>query len=490
MTTKPHRSLPLAHGHHGTEVRALQHALNARAVARRYPALVADGELGAATWRAWKDIGYSLGFMPETLDADAIPIGAQGLLVQPQMRSAAQLARARARSTGLTTRSITMDGTPLFWGLAAPLVEARAHGWSGQVTSGDRRSGVAERFGKKSQAKLFSCFQARKARGVCPGPCGGDCLPANPPGRSSHELCSDGVAFTGPVGRELPWWQLGLDVSQSDQLLHILTALGYGVRRPYNTPSEFHHVNFTRNPGPVIPPGHGHGQGQAQSASHAQRPRRPRPVVTHTGPDVSMFQGDVNWKEVRHAGHGFAFVKATEGKDYVDPRFGHGRWAAMLAAGLRRGVYHFARPQSGRPPSIEAHHFLATVHQAGGFAKGDLPPVLDLEWSRGLTPSAVRAWAIGWLDEVRKATGVRPLLYTGEWFWHGSVGNSSEPVGYPLWLAAYVRDPRPFVPPPWRHTGPALWQYTDRAHCPGIPGPCDMSRFRGDPATFRRLGFQ
>jgi lysozyme len=103
----------------------------------------------------------------------------------------------------------------------------------------------------------------------------------------------------------------------------------------------------------------------------------------------------------------------------------------MLGAGLRRGVYHFARPQSGRPPSIEAHHFLATVHQAGGFAKGDLPPVLDLEWSRGLTPSAVRAWAIGWLDEVRKATGVRPLLYTGEWFWHGSVGNSSEPVGYP-----------------------------------------------------------
>jgi GH25 family lysozyme M1 (1,4-beta-N-acetylmuramidase) len=52
-----------------------------------------------------------------------------------------------------------------------------------------------------------------------------------------------------------------------------------------------------------------------------------------------------------------------------------------------------------------------------------------------------------------------------------------------------VRDPRPFIPPPWRRGGYVFWQYTDRAHCPGINGPCDMSRFRGDPATFRRLGF-
>jgi lysozyme len=352
------------------------------------------------------------------------------------------------------------------------------------VTSGDRRSHVAERFGKKSQAQLWSCFQARQAHGVCPAPCGGDCLPANPPGRSSHELCSDGVAFAGPAGRELPWWQLGLDVSESDKLLHVLTALGYGVRRPYNTPSEFHHVNFTRDPGPVIA-----GQREGDGHSPVPRPKRPRPVVTHTGPDVSDYQGDIDWKEVRHAGHAFAFVKATEGRDYVDPRFGPARWAAMHAAGIRRGAYHFARPQSGRPASMEANHFLSAVHQAGGFAAGDLPPVLDLEWSRGLGSSALRAWAMGWLDHVRKATGVKPLLYTGEWFWHGALGDSHEPLDYPLWLAAYVRDPRPFVPPPWRHTGPVLWQYTDRAHCPGIAGPCDMSRFRGDPASFRRLGF-
>ena len=317
------------------------------------------------------DLGYALGFVPETLEADAIPIGAQRLLAQPQTRSPAQLERARARSAGLTTRSITMDGTPLFWGLAAPLVQARAHGWRGRVTSGDRRSGVAERFGKKSQAKLWSCFQARQARGVCPAPCGGDCLPANPPGRSSHELCSDGVAFAGPVGRELPWWQLGLDVSESDQLLHILTALGYGVRRPYNTPVRVPSRELHPRPWAGHPAGPRSRPRQATAtATPAPRPKRPRPVVTHTGPDVSMLQGDVNWKEVRHAGHGFAFVKATEGKDYVDPRFGHARWAAMHAAGIRRGAYHFARPQSGRPASMEANHFLSTVHQAGGFAAG------------------------------------------------------------------------------------------------------------------------
>ncbi|MGE3243206.1 MAG: GH25 family lysozyme, partial [Pirellulales bacterium] len=37
------------------------------------------------------------------------------------------------------------------------------------------------------------------------------------------------------------------------------------------------------------------------------------------GVDVSNYQGSINWTSVKNAGIQFAFCKATEGVDYVDP---------------------------------------------------------------------------------------------------------------------------------------------------------------------------
>jgi len=43
-----------------------------------------------------------------------------------------------------------------------------------------------------------------------------------------------------------------LDCSSSDQLVALLRDLDYEVRKPYSSPSEAHHVNFTSDPGPVV----------------------------------------------------------------------------------------------------------------------------------------------------------------------------------------------------------------------------------------------
>jgi hypothetical protein len=136
------------------------------------------------------------------------------------------------------TATIKYDGTPVFRGLARALSDARKHGWQGRLVSADRRRGVAERYGKLSQAALYAGWIAHKL----------GFNPANPPGRSSHELRSDGVAYRGPMGRPLHWWQLGLDVTEAAQLVRVLNRLGYRARRPYSSPSEAHHVNFRRSP--------------------------------------------------------------------------------------------------------------------------------------------------------------------------------------------------------------------------------------------------
>ena len=132
---------------------------------------------------------------------------------------------------------------------------------------------MAERFGHKSQATLFDCFQRSQQLGRCPADCGGDCNPANPPGASSHEQLSDGSGFPGPSAASSQWWELGLDVEDSDKLLAILGTLGYQAKRTYpSNPKEFHHLNFTADPGPVLPTRR--PRGEARPGGDAGRGRR------------------------------------------------------------------------------------------------------------------------------------------------------------------------------------------------------------------------
>ena len=135
-------------------------------------------------------------------------------------------------------RTVGFDGVPVMKGLALVLQEARDAGVKFRLNSADRRKGVAERYGKLSQAALWAGWVAHKL----------GFNPANPPGRSTHELRSDGVAYRGPVGRPLSWWQLGLDIEGAGDLMIFLNRRGYSVRRPYRSNSERHHLNFTRNP--------------------------------------------------------------------------------------------------------------------------------------------------------------------------------------------------------------------------------------------------
>src|SRR5437867_1330928 len=74
----------------------------------------------------------------------------------------------------------------------------------------------------------------------------------------------------------------------------------------------------------------------------ARLPRdRPSPRLSGLrGIDVSHYQGAINWDDVASGGISFAYIKATEGTNFVDPLFAQ-NWAGAEAAGLRRGAYHF-----------------------------------------------------------------------------------------------------------------------------------------------------
>jgi hypothetical protein len=166
------------------------------------------------------------------------PTGSARAKVAKRERQVSEARRVIARHTPRLTDTVAFDGVPMFRGLALMLADARTHGWHGTVASADRRKGVAERYGLRSQAALYAGWVARR-QGF---------NPANPPGRSTHELRSDGVAYRGPAGRPLLWWQLGLDCSDTENLRAILVRLGYAAFRPYPDGREAHHVNLKHSP--------------------------------------------------------------------------------------------------------------------------------------------------------------------------------------------------------------------------------------------------
>ena len=199
------------------------------------------------------------------------------------------------------------------------------------------------------------------------------------------------------------------------------------------------------------------------------------------GPDVSHYQGRINWPKVKAAGAGFVFLKATEGTS-VDSRF-HDRWSGIYKAGFKiRGAYHYAHIEGD--PIAQARFFVSTLLSAGKITAGDFL-ILDAEDvdkdSRRISPRATAAWVKAWLDEVVRLTGLprsRVLVYTGPWWWNPRTGDSAIAVDHSLWLSKYVAEPsvKPDDWLPWRIW--RFWQYTDKRFVSGI-GPCDASYFNG-----------
>jgi uncharacterized protein (TIGR03382 family) len=199
---------------------------------------------------------------------------------------------------------------------------------------------------------------------------------------------------------------------------------------------------------------------------------------TVQGIDVSAYQPNTNWGQVAGAGKKFAIIKATEGTGYVNSYFARD-WAGAKAAGLIRGAYHFFHP--GTDPTAQADHFVNTV---GALGVGDLPMMLDLEATDGLGPAAVAASTRTFLNRVQARSGRVPIIYTGYYFWTGSVGNPGGYGGYPLIMAAYVSG-CPLIPNEWSKF--TMWQYSSSGVVAGVSGHVDLDEFNGTLADLQAL---
>ena len=197
------------------------------------------------------------------------------------------------------------------------------------------------------------------------------------------------------------------------------------------------------------------------------------------GIDVSRFQGDIDWQPVADSGVKYAFIQISRSLTDIDAKFAD-NWRRAKEVGILRGAYQ--RFQPGQDVIGQAELFLEKL---GPFQEGDLPPMLDVEDSNGLTGPQIAAAVRQWLDHVEPRVGRTPIIYTGFYFWRDSVGGPDF-SDHPLWIANYSAT-CPLVPPHW--TRWAFHQYSSTATIPGITAnTVDVNRFNGTLADLKALG--
>ena len=197
---------------------------------------------------------------------------------------------------------------------------------------------------------------------------------------------------------------------------------------------------------------------------------------TIQGVDVSYYQGTIDWPRVKASGIDFAFIRVSDGEVFKDPKFAT-NWAGARAAGVVRGAYQFFRP--AQDPIAQAD---LLVNSIGTLAGDDLPPVIDVEATGGLSPSTIQARVRTWVDRVTQRLGRAPIIYTGKYFWRDEVGGPRTYAEHALWIAQYTSR-CPDLPDPWARW--TFWQHTDKGSVPGIRGPVDLDKFNGDLAALQ-----
>jgi len=243
---------------------------------------------------------------------------------------------------------------------------------------------------------------------------------------------------------------------------------------------------------PRSQPGHrsGYAGASGEAGVISGLPARVRLDVGPTLPgiDVSHWQGEIDWARVADRGVRFAFLKATDGHDFVDPTFVANR-AGARSNGLAVGAYHFARPDPSKGDAVEEARWFVSHADPG---PGTLLPVLDLETSQGLDQRGVTQWARRWVAEVRRLTGVMPLVYTSPYGWMSRTGDSRALAreGSPLWIAHWGVQSPSLPAGEWDGNGWRIWQHTSQGQVAGIAGPVDLDVVQGNslgPITIRRL---
>lgn len=187
----------------------------------------------------------------------------------------------------------------------------------------------------------------------------------------------------------------------------------------------------------------------------------------YRGIDISEFQGEIDFEEVRCSGIEAVYIRVGAG-EYTDEYFAE-NYERAKAAGLKIGFYHYVTARSVDEGRRQARFFASLA--AG--REPDMRLAMDFEYFGSLSVSQINAISEAYLDELTALTRREAVIYS-DLSNARNIFSRALAEKYPLWAAQYGAD-EPSANGKWREW--VGFQYTDEGRVGGIYGNVDRNIF-------------
>lgn len=183
------------------------------------------------------------------------------------------------------------------------------------------------------------------------------------------------------------------------------------------------------------------------------------------GIDVSEFQGNIDFKQVKDYGIEIVYIRSSASHSYIDAKFEE-NYRNAKANNLKIGFYHYVTARNITEAKEQARFFATTISGK----EADCRLAMDFETFKGLTKAEINEIAKTFLEELKRLTNKELVIYSDAYN-ATSTFDKTLFQEYPLWVAQYgVREPEVK-----EYIG---WQYTDEGRIPGIKDYVDRDIFK------------
>ena len=196
----------------------------------------------------------------------------------------------------------------------------------------------------------------------------------------------------------------------------------------------------------------------------------PKDDFIYEGIDVSNWQRNINFSEVRNSGIQVVYIKASEGTTFKDPYFEQ-NYANAKANGLKVGFYHFLTATSVEAARKQADFFISVISGK----QYECKLAMDYEKFFGEGKTEINEIALAFLQRVKQLTGEAVIVYSNLNNIKNTFGDDVAVEG-DLWLA-YYSNPDNLINLNTSWDTYIGIQYTSTGKVPGISGNVDKDRF-------------
>lgn len=177
-------------------------------------------------------------------------------------------------------------------------------------------------------------------------------------------------------------------------------------------------------------------------------------MININGIDISNWQGDVDFTQVKNAGYSIAYIKSTEGEHTLDSTL-ETNYTNAKANGVKIGFYHFLH--GNEDGKTQAQFMYDTIKDKNY----DCKIAIDVEVTDGASVDALSKIVCDFADTITNLTGNDIVLYTYTDFLKNNLNDTINK--YPLWIAEYGVS-KPNV------DNYIAWQYSESGSVAGIGG--------------------